>query len=106
MKNQVSNGHTMDYTATADISSGDAVLVGSVLGIAITDMASGDDGDLVLEGVFELPKAAVAITQGAQLYWDDANSQVTTTSTDNTACGKAFAAAASGDDTVYVKINV
>ena len=40
MKNQVSNGHTMDYTATADISSGDAVLVGSVLGIAITDMAS------------------------------------------------------------------
>jgi predicted RecA/RadA family phage recombinase len=106
MKNFVSNGTTVDYTATAAVTSGDPVLVGAVLGVAVGDMAIGDAGVLSVEGVFTLPKGAVAITKGAQVYWDDTNSVVTTTATDNTACGKAFAAAASGDATVDIKINV
>ncbi len=106
MKNAVNTGLTMGYTASANISSGAPVLVGAVLGVAITDIASGDTGDLEMEGVYTLPKGAVVITQGAQLYWDADNSVVTTTATDNTACGKAYAAAASGDSTVDIKINV
>ncbi len=107
MKNQVSTGLTMGYTATAKVSSGDPVLVGAVLGVAIADIAADETGDLSIEGVYSLPKVAdTAITQGEQLYWDATNSVVTSVSTDNTACGKAFAAADAEDDTVDIKINV
>jgi predicted RecA/RadA family phage recombinase len=106
MINYVSKGLTIDYTPTVAIASGQPVLVGVMLGVAVVKIAANDTGTLEIEGVFSLDKGDVVIAQGAQLYWDDTNSVVTTTATDNTACGKAFASAASGDATVDIKINV
>ncbi|NDB19236.1 MAG: DUF2190 family protein, partial [Actinobacteria bacterium] len=47
-----------------------------------------------------------AIGQGALVYWDATNSNVTTTSSGNKRAGKAAAAAASADTSVQVLINI
>jgi predicted RecA/RadA family phage recombinase len=57
-------------------------------------------------GVFSVPKAAGAVTQGAKLYWDAANSVLTTTASGNTVVGVAAAAAAGGDARVSILLNV
>jgi predicted RecA/RadA family phage recombinase len=104
--NYVQEGKTLNYTAGADITSGQFVLVGTIGGVAKTDIANGKTGAVHVCGVFSLPKASGAVTQGAKLYWDDSESEVTTTATDNTLIGVAAAAAASGDSNVHVLLNV
>ena len=49
--------------------------------------------------------SGVDITQGAKLYWDNTNKNLTTTLTANTLIGAAVSAAAIGDSTVIVRLN-
>jgi predicted RecA/RadA family phage recombinase len=116
--NEICKGDRMTYTnATgAAIASGDPVLVGKTLGVAVKDIAIGETETLHIERVFEIRKAATTvIAQGDNLYWDaDGNPQggtagsgcLTNVATDNVYAGKAFAAAASTDSTVQIKLNV
>jgi predicted RecA/RadA family phage recombinase len=104
--NNVQEGKTLNYTAGADIASGQFVLIGTIGGVAKTDIANGKTGAVHVCGVFSIPKATGAVTQGAKLYWDESESEVTTTATDNTLIGVAAAAAASGDSNVHVLLNV
>jgi predicted RecA/RadA family phage recombinase len=104
--NYVQEGKTLNYTAGADITSGQFVLIGTIGAVAKTDIANGKTGAVHVCGVFSLPKASGAVTQGAKLYWDESESEVTTTATDNTLIGVAAAAAASGDSNVHVLLNV
>lgn len=104
--NYVQEGKTLNYTAGADITSGQFVLIGTIGGVAKTDIANGKTGAVHISGVFSIPKATGAVTQGAKLYWDESESEVTTTATDNTLIGVAAAAAASGDSNVHVLLNV
>lgn len=104
--NYVQEGKTLNYTAGADITSGQLVLIGTIGGVAKTDIANGKTGAVHVCGVFSIPKATGAVTQGAKLYWDESESEVTTTATDNTLIGVAAAAAASGDSNVHVLLNV
>lgn len=114
--NHIQPGKTIDYAngSGVDIASGDPVLIGKLLGVALVDIPDGSSGAVALEEVWELPKATGAITVGAQLYWDaDGNpvggttgaGALTATSTDNVACGKAFASAAEAVATVQIKLN-
>ncbi len=106
MKNFVFSGKTIDVTLAAAVVSGAAMLIGTLLGVAVT---SGGIGDVVVfntEGVYDLPKAAGAITIGVNVYWDDTAKNITTTSSGNTLVGKCWVGAAGGDATVSVKINV
>jgi predicted RecA/RadA family phage recombinase len=106
MKNFIQKGDTITLTApTGGVSSGGGVLVGSLFGIAAGDAAENADVEVLTRGVFELPKATGAIAQGAKVYWNNANGNVTTTVTGNTLIGAAIAAAASGDATVIVRLN-
>ncbi|MBU1247413.1 MAG: DUF2190 family protein [Proteobacteria bacterium] len=116
MKNLIQRGKQMTWTNStgSDVSSGQVVVVGGVVCVASTDIADGETGELATEEVYDLSKATGAITQGASLYWDADGDPVggtagsgalTTTSTDNTYAGKAWAAAASGDLLVNIKIN-
>lgn len=105
MENYVQKGETITLTAPAAVSSGDGVLVGKFFGVAVADAASGAEVEATLCGVFELPKATGAITQGALVYWDNTAKNVTTTSTSNTLIGAAVVAAASGDTTAIVRLN-
>lgn len=105
MKNYVQSGNRMPFTAGADVASGDPVIVGDIVGIAVGDVANGADGELQLCGVFELAKANAAITAADTLYWDAGNSNVTTTASGNTKIGFAFAPAALGAATAMVKLS-
>ena len=105
MKNKILSGNTITITAGATITSGQGVLVGTVLGVAVESVASGDPVAVQLEGVFTLPILGTdAPAVGAKLYWDAGNSRLTTTVGSNTEAGIAFAAKASGPTTVRIKL--
>lgn len=106
MKNFVQDGSRIEITASADISSGDLVVVGSRVAVACVDIAAGATGAAAAEGVFTLPKKSTdVIAQGAPVYWDADPGEITTTATDNTLAGYAFVAADNGTITVQIKIN-
>jgi predicted RecA/RadA family phage recombinase len=105
MKNYVQRGETVTLTAPASVLSGAGVLVGSIFGVAEYTAGSGDEVEVNLVGVFDLPKAAGAITQGAKVYWDNTAKNVTTTASGNSLIGAAVAAAANGASTVRVRLN-
>jgi predicted RecA/RadA family phage recombinase len=105
MKNFVQPGDNLELIAPRALASGGGFLVGALFAVASTDAASGAVVEGVTRGVFDLPKAAGAITQGAKVYWDNAAFNVTTTATNNTVIGVATQAAASADATVRVKLN-
>ena len=114
--NHVQKGVNMRWTndTGTGVLSGQAVVVGSLVCVALVDIPNGGIGELATEEVYYLPKAAEAITQGAKLYWDANGNPVggvagsgclTATATDNTYAGVAFAPAASGAATVDIKLN-
>lgn len=71
MKNFISQGDTLTFTASSAVTSGDGVFAGSLFGIATGDVANTETGTLKLTGVFDLPKtASQAWTVGAPIYWD------------------------------------
>ena len=62
MKNYLQNGHIVRVTTPAGgIASGDALIVGSIFGIAAYSSAEGDPVELSTTGVFQLPKASAAV---------------------------------------------
>lgn len=105
MKNWIQPGDIVTVVAPAAVNSGDGLMVGTLFGVAISTAASGDSLEMVTEGVVDLPKAAVAITQGAKVYWDNAAKNVTTTVGTNTLVGCALVAVAVGDATTRVRLN-
>jgi predicted RecA/RadA family phage recombinase len=60
MKNFVQPGHNLTLTAAAAVSSGDILVVGSIVGIALTDAASGAEVEVACDGVFKLDKTSAA----------------------------------------------
>ena len=105
MKNFVQPGDNLDLIAPRALSSGAGFLVGAIFAIASMDAAQGTVVASVTRGVFDLPKAAGAVTQGQKIYWDDAARNVTTTANGNTIIGVATQAAAAGDVNARVKLN-
>ena len=105
MKNFVQKGENIDLLAPRQLASGDGFLVGTLFAVASAAAANGAAVVGVVEGVFDLPKAAGAVTAGAKLYWDNTAFNVTTTATSNTLIGAAIKAAASGDATARVRLN-
>ncbi|HSH45105.1 MAG TPA: DUF2190 family protein, partial [Longimicrobiales bacterium] len=85
------------------------VVMGDVVGIALTDIAGGETGAVAIEGVFEVAKAAgTAWDQGAKLDWDASASAfdigVTPATGDVEDCGVAAEAAASAATTGYIRL--
>ncbi len=102
----VHEGCSIDYTPGADISAGDVVVQGDLVGVAKLEIKSGKLGSLAVDGVFDFAKnTGVAYTVGQLLYWDDAANVVTTTATGNKLIGKVVRAAASADTTVRVRLS-
>lgn len=105
-QNHVQEGSVLQYTNSTGsaITSGTPIVVGAWVGVALGDIADGATGSVAIEEVWDLPKEAEALTQGAVVYLT-ATGTITATSTDNTLAGKAFEAATSGAATVLVKLN-
>jgi predicted RecA/RadA family phage recombinase len=105
MKNYIQPGTNLTMPAPETVIAGQAILIGSLFGVASSDAISGSYMDLVTEGVFTLPKANVSITLGAKLYWDDAAKKVTTVSAGNAYIGAAVEAVATVALTAPVRLN-
>lgn len=60
-KNYIKPGDHQTFTAAANIASGAGVLLGALLGVSLTTVASGASGEAGLTGVWELPKLSTAV---------------------------------------------
>jgi predicted RecA/RadA family phage recombinase len=112
-KNFIQEGKVISFTASGAKTSGQVVVVGSLVGVCLADVANTAEGELALEGVFEVPAATAAISVGAAVYWDadgdpvggtEGSGAATATSTDNTLMGHAIEAKGATVGTVKVKL--
>lgn len=69
--NYVQPGNVLDVTVGATTASGDVVVVGAVLGVALADIANAATGPVQVTGVFTVPKVSAAVIKmGETLTWD------------------------------------
>ena len=103
-------GAAIDYTPGADVSAGDVIVQGDLVGVARLDIKAGVLGALAVTGVFDFPKAtgaSTAIAAGVSVYWDVADAEAKTDSETgaNKLIGKTIAAAGDNDATVRVRMS-
>ncbi|KAF1697984.1 hypothetical protein CSC62_07510 [Pseudoxanthomonas jiangsuensis] len=109
MKNQYQDGRVVDHVLAADCASGDVIVKGALVGVALTGGKTGDTIALAIEGVFALPKLSTAVvTDGmAALIWDVSASRVIIASAatgDVTGFGAAIGAFGNGTTEMLVKL--
>lgn len=75
------------YAAAVDT----GMLIGAIFGIATAAITNGGKGVIRTRGMFNTSNllASEAWTEGQDLYWDNTNKRLTTTSSGNTKCGYA-----------------
>jgi predicted RecA/RadA family phage recombinase len=103
MKNFVQKGNKITLVATAAIASGAIVEVGALAGVSAGAYAIGDTAVVELCGVYNLPKGAGAISQGAKLYSDAAGNATATVGT-NVFLGYAFESVLTGATSINVRL--
>jgi predicted RecA/RadA family phage recombinase len=84
MKELIKQGKVIEYTVpeSETVTSGQAVVMGSLVGFAITDGAEDDVVNVAICGVFDGPKSdEEEIEQGALLYYNTETEQFTTEAT-------------------------
>lgn len=54
-------GRTIEFTAAADLTSGQIVAVGDLKGIVVRDVKDGEKGSLQIEGVFQVDSAVTDV---------------------------------------------
>ncbi|MBH1476539.1 DUF2190 family protein [Stenotrophomonas maltophilia] len=112
-KNFVSDGDVILWTNNSGqgVASGQAVVIGHQLGVALVAIAVDAAGSVALGGVFTLPKVpAATFEQGEKLVWDaSANafdgSEATTAAGDITGAAFAWTAGAAGQATAEVRLS-
>ena len=105
--NYIQPGKRITYSngASAVISSGDLVAFGASFGIAAGDIAKSSDGELITEGVFEIPAVTTAeITQGNPVYQVASGGDASPTAEDQKFIGICWKTKAEATATVLVKI--
>ena len=103
-KNLFQDGRVWDHILTAPAQSGDVIVVGDTVGVAITSGATGDRIALHVTNVFELPTAsATTIDQGDPVSWDATGGLATAGS--GVYAGRASRDAGSGEAVVAVSLN-
>ena len=104
--NFVQQGDVVDHTPGSARTSGQVVVIGVRVGVCLAAIAANATGPLAVQGVFSIAKLSTdVVAQGALLYWDNANSRLTTTVGSNVLAGYATAAAGNGVATVAININ-
>lgn len=107
------NGKSLDYTNAGEskIPANTVVVIGDRIGVAGTDIAVGETGSLLVEGVFEMTKSSEnAITIGKTVYFDgtgitEAANDGAQTPTAYPKAGYAASSAAAADSKILVKID-
>lgn len=97
-------GDRVDYTPSSDVSAGDVIVQGSLVGIATDDITANCIGSLAIEGVFDFDKEETAMTAGQDVYYDEDSELAFTPGATGVYLGKAVDAAEATDATVRVKL--
>lgn len=107
MKNFIQRGDVLTIVAAAAITSGQLVRENSLIGVAATDAAIGEEVELKITGVFDLPKtSAQAWVRGNPIYMISASGLLTNVAgTGNYLVGVATADAANPSSTGRVRLN-
>jgi len=101
MKNHIQKGEYLDVLASAAYTSGQLVIEGNLVGVAVADIASGTVGSIATCGVYSFEKeAAATLVQGDVAYYDSATKKLDATNT-NPAVGHVVAVSS---NTVHLKI--
>ena len=103
----IQDDESVDYTPGSNVTAGDVVVQGDLVGVAKLDIAAGRLGALAVEGVFDFPKSTAggsAIAVGTTVYWNAGAQQATATSAGNKLLGKTIKAAVDADTTVRVRL--
>jgi len=106
----IQTGDVVNYTPSANVTAGDVVVQGELVGVANLDIQTGKLGALALTGLFDFPKATgagTAIAAGTRVYWDAAE-QVAKADGEagaNKEIGKTVKAAADADALVRVRLS-
>ena len=106
----VHDGKSIGYTPGSDVTAGDVVVQGELIGVAKVDIPAGRLGALAVVGVFDFPKATgvgTGIAAGANCYWDVADGEAKTDAEGgaNKLIGKCVRAAADADATVRIRMS-
>lgn len=95
MTSEIRDGDIVQHLAGSNIASGDVVVIGNRVGIAIADIASGSSGAVKMVGCYSVTKvSAQAWAAGDEIFWDASASKFTTVGTANTFAGHAMDIAA------------
>lgn len=100
-------GLTVDYTPSSDVSAGDIVVLGDMVGVAKLDIDSGDKGSIAVTGIFDVAKgtdAADIFAVGEPVYYSTADEEATAGEAGNIRLGTCVAAAAQTDTMVTVRL--
>lgn len=97
-------GETLDYTPGEAVKNGAVVSLGTRIGIAGSDIAANEQGQIHVVGVFEMAKDGAEITLGAAVYYNADDDQITATAEGNVPAGYAVQAAKAADTVVLVKL--
>jgi predicted RecA/RadA family phage recombinase len=104
MKNFLQNGDYIDVAApSGGVDSGEVVIIGNLIGVAVTDAEEDAPVSIAMTGVFELPKGGDAFDAGDYVYYD--GSECTDDDGDDL-IGVAVADAGAGAGTVKVRLMV
>ena len=100
------DGKRIDIVQSANIESGDIVLIGELIGVQTNQIQKDEKGSVAVSGVFQVvKKSADTFTAGQKVYWDNTLKQATSTASGNTLMGITVAQAGASDIIVFVKIN-
>ena len=109
MQNYKQPGNTIPVVidSTDGVSSGDAVLINNLFGVAAVDGATGDTVNIAVVGVFTLPKKTTApIDQGAAVFFDPSDGTIAAASSTGLAeVGVATVSAATSVAEIDVRLN-
>lgn len=109
MRNYVTEGNIVTFTAGAAITASTPVLEGSgadqLFVVPAISVASGEEYTGAVEGVFELPKESTAdFSQGDPVYWDSGAGECDESASGRYLIGFAFKAAAATTTVCEVKL--
>lgn len=104
--NFIRDGATIRHTETPAVSSGEGVIIGAMLGVAINDIAANTEGEYSVMGVYEMPKlTANVMAVGDVVNWNDSNKEFQNATSDLDGVGVVWKASDGSTTTVQVKLN-
>ena len=104
MNSYIQKGERIPFTAGANYEANDIVEMNDRAGVVCGDVDSGDEGQLLLEGVVELPKADLAMAFGEGVYGEETSNVVTTSSSGAKKLGLCIETSPTGTATVKVRL--